>query len=219
MSVKGVRFDMDGVLVDNMWMHILVFERFLSQWGVSDIAAKLTARAGMGNDEIISDLLPAEVIEKMGLTQLGVDKERLYRQMYAEDIKPVEGLIDFLKELKSKGIKCAVGSSGCRENVEFVIKSCGLESYFDALVYSDLVTRCKPDPQIYLKAMELLGVSGQEAVVFEDAKVGVTAARRAEVKTVVGVATTLPAETLEKESDVDVVISDFTQILQHPIFN
>lgn len=210
---------MDGVLVDNMWMHILVFERFLSQWGVSDIGAKLTARAGMGNDEIISDLLPPEVIEKMGLAQLGVDKERLYRQMYAEDIKPVEGLVDFLKELKSKGIKCAVGSSGCRENVEFVIKSCGLESYFDALVYSDLVTRCKPDPQIYLKAMELLGVSGQEAVVFEDAKVGVTAARRAGVKTVVGVATTLPAETLEKESDVDVVISDFTQILQHPIFN
>lgn len=219
MSVKGVIFDMDGVLVDNMWMHILVFERFLSQWGVSDIGAKLTARAGMGNDEIISDLLPPEVIEKMGLAQLGVDKERLYRQMYAEDIKPVEGLVDFLKELKSKGIKCAVGSSGCRENVEFVIKSCGLESYFDALVYSDLVTRCKPDPQIYLKAMELLGVSGQEAVVFEDAKVGVTAARRAGVKTVVGVATTLPAETLEKESDVDVVISDFTQILQHPIFN
>ncbi|MFR9649496.1 MAG: HAD family phosphatase [Rikenellaceae bacterium] len=213
MTIKGVIFDMDGVLVDNMWMHILVFEKFLLRWGITDLKAKLTSLAGMGNDEIMIELLPEEVIEKVGLKQLGVDKEALYREMYAESIEPVEGLVDFLKELKANGVKCAIGSSGCRENVEFVINSCGIAEYFDALVYSDLVTNCKPDPEIYLKAMEMLGISGDEAVVFEDAKAGILAARRAGVTKVIGVATTLSRDTLESETDADLVIDNFTQNL------
>ncbi len=219
MNIKGAIFDMDGVLVDNMWMHILVFEKFLGQWGITDLKQKLTALAGMGNDEIMTELLPPDVIQKVGLKQLGVDKEALYREMYAKDIKPVEGLVDMIKWLKSQGVKCAVGSSGCKENVEFVVKSCGLEEYFDALVYSDLVENCKPAPDIYLKALELIGVSGDDAVVFEDAKAGIIAARRAGVKRVVGVATTLPFEVLESESDADIIVKDFRDMDNNPIFN
>ncbi len=210
--MKGVIFDMDGVLVDNMSTHEEAFGIFCQKYGVDNWLEILRRSAGMGNDEIMRAIIPAEIIEKVGIDALSFEKEALYREIYEKTIKPVDGLVDFLESLKSQGLKIAVGSSGCKLNVEFVLEKCGITKYFDALVYSELVTRCKPDPEIYLTAISKLGLEASECVIFEDARAGIIAAHAAGVERVVGVATTLTREVIEQECDVERVIESYKEI-------
>ncbi|MFI3247950.1 MAG: HAD family phosphatase [Rikenellaceae bacterium] len=211
--IKGVLFDMDGVLVDNMEIHIKAFEKFCENFNIDNISEKIYKCSGMGNDQIMHIVLPADVVAERGVPALSAEKEALYREMYADSITPVAGLIELLKELKAKGIKCAVGSSGCKENVEFVLKECGIGEYFDALVYSDLVSHCKPDPEIYLTAAKLLGLDPSESLVFEDAIVGIESARNAGVAKVIALSTTISAEEIRQRSDADEIVTDFRELL------
>ncbi len=207
--IKGVIFDMDGVLVDNMAIHQEAFAKYCAQYNITGLREIIDRCSGMGNDEIMREVFSREVIEEKGIPQLAYEKEALYREIYAPVIKPIEGLKEFLESLKAKGLKIAVGSSGCKLNVEFVLRACNIEEYFDALVYEELVTKCKPDPEIYLTAISKLGLKAEECIIFEDAKFGIRAARAAKVAKVIGVATTLTADTLRTETDVDEVIDNY----------
>ena len=170
---------MDGVLVNNTQAHVKAFEIFCERYGVEDWQHKLQTAFGMGNDDIMRLILPEEIIREKGMKALGEEKEAIYREVYAPEIRPVRGLVELLEELRRRGIRCAVGSSGCRENVDFVLSNCGITDYFSCIVSGDRVTRCKPDPEIYLLAAEGLHLPSAECLVFEDARVGITAARRA----------------------------------------
>lgn len=204
---------MDGVLVDNMDIHREVFALFCARYGVDDWRTKFERVAGMGNDEIMAMLMPAELIAERGIKSLGDEKEALYREVYAATITPIAGLKELLASLKAEGKLIAVGSSGCKENVEFVLNSCGISEYFDALVYSDLVTRCKPDPEIYSMAISLLGLEPKECLIFEDAIAGITAAKRANVAKIIAITTTYDRETLERESDADQIIDRYAEVI------
>ena len=118
------------------------------------------------------------MIREKGLAALAEEKESIYREIYAPEIVPMPGLTDLLQRLRDAGIRCAVGSSGYKPNVDFVLEKCRIEPYFDARISGDMVSRCKPDPEIYLTAAAALGLTAAECVVFEDAPAGIEAARR-----------------------------------------
>mgnify|MGYP001768641411 CR=1 FL=1 len=158
---------MDGVLVNNTQAHVKAFEIFCERYGVEDWQHKLQTAFGMGNDDIMRLILPEEIIREKGMKALGEEKEAIYREVYAPEIRPVRGLVELLEELRRRGIRCAVGSSGCRENVDFVLSNCGITDYFSCIVSGDRVTRCKPDPEIYLLAAEGLHLPSAECLVFE----------------------------------------------------
>ena len=210
--IRGVLFDMDGVLVNNTQAHVKAFEIFCERYGVEDWQHKLQTAFGMGNDDIMRLILPEEIIREKGMKALGEEKEAIYREVYAPEIRPVRGSVELLEELRRLGIRCAVGCSGCRENVDFVLSNCGMTDYFSCIVSGDRVTRCKPDPEIYLLAAEGLHLPSAECLVFEDARVGITAARRAGAGRIVALATTLPRHTLATQTEADVVIDDFASI-------
>ncbi|WP_418983918.1 HAD family hydrolase [Alistipes sp.] len=210
--IKAALFDMDGTLVDNTPAHLRAFEIFCARYGVMDWQQKLANAYGMGNDDIMRLILPEAVIRRKGLQALSEEKEAIYRELYAPEIHPVKGLIGLLERLRAAGIRCAVGSSGCKANVDFVLEKCGLKPYFEARISGDRVTRCKPDPEIYLTAAAALGVRPAECVVFEDAKAGIESARRAGAGRIVALATTLDRATLETETDADPVVDDFDGI-------
>ena len=210
--IRGVLFDMDGELVNKTQAHVKAFEIFCERYGVEDWQHKLQTAFGMGNDDIMRLILPEEIIREKGMKALGEEKEAIYREVYAPEIRPVRGRGELLEELRRRGIRCAVGSSGCRENVDFVLSNCGITDYFSCIVSGDRVTRCKPDPEIYLLAAEGLHLPSAECLVFEDARVGITAARRAGAGRIVALATTLPRHTLATQTEADVVIDDFASI-------
>ena len=201
---------MDGVLVDNTAVHVEAFGLFCRRYGVTDWEQKLASAYGMGNDDILRLLLPAGLIRSRGLRALAEEKEALYRSLYAPTIRPVAGLRELLAALHDLGLPCAVGSSGPRANVDFVLDACGVRPYFTAIVDGDRVARCKPDPEIYLSAAAELGVRPSECLVFEDAPAGIESARRAGVGRIVALATSLPAEEL-RASAPDRIIADFTE--------
>lgn len=209
---RAALFDMDGTLVDNTQAHIRAFEIFCARYGVTGWKEKLSQAFGMGNDDIMRLIMPAEVLRERGLASLAEEKEAIYREIYAPEIHPVEGLVALLESLRAAGVRCAVGSSGCRANVDFVLEKCRIGEFFDARISGDRVTRCKPDPEIYLTAAAALGMSPADCVVFEDAKAGIESARRAGAGRVVALATTLPREVLERETDADVIGATFADL-------
>ncbi len=209
---KAALFDMDGTLVDNTLAHMRAFEIFCARYGVTGWKEKLSQAFGMGNDDIMRLIMPAELIRERGLASLAEEKEAIYREIYAPEIRPVKGLVPLLESLRAAGVRCAVGSSGCRANVDFVLEKCRIGEFFDVRISGDRVTRCKPDPEIYLTAAAALGMAPAECVVFEDAKAGIESARRAGVGRVVALATTLPREMLKRETDADVIGETFADL-------
>ena len=197
--IKAAIFDMDGTLVDNTPYHIRAFEIFCERYGVTDWREKLPRGFGMGNDDIMRLIMPEETIRTKGLAALGDEKEAIYRRIYAPEIRPVEGLRDLLGRLHAAGIRCAVGSSGCKANVDFVVERCGIAEAFDVRISGDRVGRCKPDPEIYLTAAEALGVAPAECI--------------AGAGRIVALATTLPAEALAREKGIDAIVPTFRRLL------
>ena len=212
--IKGVIFDMDGVLVDNRDAHIEAFEIICRKYGVPFDREKFMPTFGMTNDLILERLMP-EVIKTTDWKKIAVEKENIYREIFERTIAPAKGRVDFLKALKKEGYKTAVGSSGNTPNVNFVLDRCGIAGYFDAIANGDMITRGKPDPEVYLLAAKKLELAPGECIVVEYAPVGIRAARSAG-ESVVAIASTFRREDL---SDYDILIDDFTQITPEDIRN
>ena len=207
--IKGVIFDMDGVLVDNMKVHIEAFAELARRYHITESPCKdFSTLNGRGNDDVIRALIPADVVDKYGVEELGKEKEALYRQIFEATIAPTNGLVALLEQLAAEGIPCAVGSSGPKENVEFVLDRCHIAPYFKARISGDMVTKCKPDPEIFLTAAEQLGVAPEECLVFEDAVSGIMAAQSAGMK-VVALTTTHTSEQLLSRVTPDLVVPNF----------
>lgn len=207
--LRGAIFDMDGTLVDNSAVHVRAFALFCERYGVSDWQEKLQSAFGMGSDDIMRMILPETVIRERGLKALADEKEAIYREIYAPEIRPVEGLRELLEALRAVGVRCAVGSSGCKQNVDFVLEKCGIAEFFDVVISGDMVTHCKPDPEIYLTAAHELGLQPAECAIFEDAKAGIEAADRARAGRIVVIATTLAPDVIRTETAADLIVEDF----------
>lgn len=209
--VKGVIFDMDGVLVNNMSVHFEAFAAMAERYNLTaEEGVDFTHLNGRGNDDIIGALFPPHIIAEKGVEALAAEKEALYREIYAPKIAPVAGLRELLAEICNAGLRCAVGSSGPRVNVDFVLDRCAIEPYFDVRISGDMVTRCKPDPEIFLTAASRLGIAPEDCLVFEDAKAGIAAAKAAGMK-VIALTTTHTREQLSP-AEPDLIVPDFTEV-------
>ena len=206
--IKGVIFDMDGVLVDNRDIHIDAFVIFCKKYGCELSRVELLEHFGKGNDEIIPVVLPKHIIDEIGIDALADEKEAIYRDIYASTIQPTSGLVEFLKDLRVNEIVTGVGSSGQSDNVNFVLDKCGIAPFFTAIANGDMVTKCKPDPEVFILASKLIGVKPEECVVIEDSFAGIEAARAAGMK-VIAMATTYTQEELKSRSDFDLIVDDF----------
>jgi HAD superfamily hydrolase (TIGR01509 family) len=184
----GALFDMDGVIVDNGRYHVLAFAEWCREQKVDFDQAYFEANLfGKQNGDIFRSLLGHELPpDEVWIQHL--HKEALYREVYADHRKPVDGLIEFMKDLKNHGFGLAVATSGPPENVAFVMEGIGAEGLFDKIITSDDVTRGKPDPQVFLLAAEKLGLPAGRCVVFEDSVAGAQGAAAAGAA-LVGVAT------------------------------
>jgi HAD superfamily hydrolase (TIGR01509 family) len=130
--------------------------------------------------------------------------------MYRPHIKPIAGLIELLREAKKAGIKCAIGSSGCRENVEMIIEGLGIADLIDVSISGSDVTHGKPHPEIFIKAYEDLGLKAEGCVVVEDAVNGIVAGVAAGCKCI-AVTTTSSAETLT-EAGASMCFADYSTV-------
>jgi beta-phosphoglucomutase len=208
-------FDMDGTLVDNMGFHTRAWSAFVAAHGMPMSDEELHRKMGGTIDEVIRSIFGDELIEEE-VVRLGAEKEALYRQMYAPHLSPVPGLLAFLKTSSQLGIRRAIATSGPRLNMEFTLAGLDLDAPFDVTLCGDDVTRGKPDPEIFLRAAEMLQVAPEKCLVFEDSPVGAEAARRAGMQ-ILALSTTYPAAVLAANPAVLRVEADFVDLRPHEL--
>lgn len=206
-SDYGFIFDMDGTLVDNMKYHTDAWQQMLRENGVEmDAGEFLIKTAGRTNREIIPQIF-ADISEER-LAELGDRKETLYRELFLQHRRPVDGAVEFLEASRELGVKMAVATAAPMANVEFILDGLDLRHFFEAVTTAADISNGKPDPEIFLRSAEKLGVEPRHCLVFEDALNGFEAAHRAGMKSI-GIATVNPVERILQLDSVVEAHGDF----------
>ncbi len=175
----AVLWDMDGTLVDSEEYHWLSWRDIMATEGVAITHEQFLKTFGQRNDSILPLWLKAGTSAEH-MERVGDSKEELYRKLVHQgDLKPLPGVMEWVRRLREQGWRQAVASSAPRKNIEVVLEVIGLAGFFDALVSAEDVTAGKPDPQVFQKGAERLGMPASRCIVVEDAAPGVEAARRA----------------------------------------
>ena len=210
-------FDMDGTIVDNMSFHTASWITFFQRRGQDiDADAFFRATAGRQGKEIIRSYL-GEHLDDAAVLALNQEKESVYRELYAPHRKTVDGFDDLIDQAKLRGVALAVATAAPDANITFTLDGLDVRRHFDAVVGAADVARGKPHPDVFLLAAQRCGVAPEHCIVFEDAPLGVEAARRAGMKAVV-LSTTLPAEAFAEFDNVLHIASDFSQLTIDELF-
>jgi beta-phosphoglucomutase len=175
-ELEAVIWDMDGVLADTASYHFLAWRETFAKRGIKFTDEEFKRGFGIRNDAIIRNVL-GEEISQDEIEVIAQEKEAAFRRLIAENIKPIPGAIERLKELHERGIKMAIASSTVMENIQLIVSSLGTAKYFKAIITGHDVTEGKPSPQVFLLAAQRLGVAPENCLVFEDAIAGVKAAK------------------------------------------
>ncbi|MFZ0391359.1 MAG: HAD family phosphatase [Calditrichia bacterium] len=204
----AVIFDMDGVIVDSNPYHKKAIRHFNKKYDISLSDHELENKVfGRTNESWLREVFGKDLSDKR-LKELEEEKESYFREIFAADIKPLPGLLPFLRSLQEAGIPAAVASSAPEKNVSFTLERTGSVKYFKLIVNGDSVTHSKPHPEIYLKTAGKLNMAPEHCIVFEDSLSGVQSAKRANCR-VIGITTTHSKEDLK---EADKTIADFHEI-------
>jgi beta-phosphoglucomutase len=210
MQRPGVIFDMDGVLVDSAEAHQRAWEQLGCEVGTPFTAALFQQTFGQRNASIIPLWLGARgtrAITAERLDELAGRKEALYREFVRQGVVRIyPGVSTLLSQLRTLGARVAIASSGPRANVSLLVDTIGVRAVVDATVASEDVTRGKPEPEVFLKAAEQLGVDPPRCAVIEDSTHGIAAAKRAGMLAVAVLTSTAPAMLLA--TGADLIVAD-----------
>ena len=200
-------FDMDGVLIDSGAHHRNAWRALLDELGVAPAPPEFwRLTIGRPAEEAVPLLLGRHV-SAAEARHLALRKRDLYGEFAARGLQSIPGVLGFVDTLARAGIPRAVGTSASRGDVETLLNDLGLRRYFDVIVTADDVRFGKPDPAVYLEAARRIGEPPAACVVFEDALVGVQAARRAGMRAI-GVTTAHTADEL-RAAGAETTIADF----------
>ena len=217
MRARGVVFDLDGTLVDNMELHTQAFAGFMERHGRPPLDDAQRGRLdGKRNTDIFPELFGRD-LPREELLALADEKEALYRALSRGRLVPLAGLDRLLNLLAESGIRVAVATSGPADNVRHTLAELGLAGRITDIVRGDQVPRGKPYPDIFLAAAAAIGVPPGECLAFEDSPSGVTAARAAGMLCV-ALTTSFSAEAFRAAGAApDQLVPDFEAFLAGPM--
>ena len=178
MAYKALILDLDGVICFTDHYHYLAWKSLADELGVhfdEHINNRLRGVSRMASLDIILEKYakPLSTDEKEALATKKNDRYReLLGKMSTADLSDEVKLT--LDALRQRGLKLAIGSSS--RNAPMILSHIGLEGFFDAISDGNNITRSKPDPEVFIKAVEMLGLAPSVCLVVEDAKAGIEAA-------------------------------------------
>ncbi len=206
MSFKGAIFDLDGVIVDTVPLHFKAWQKMFSEYGkeftFEDYKKKVDGIPRINGAKAILGKLPQEELERAASKK----QEYFLEFLEKEGVKVYQSTLNLIKELKEKGIKIAVVSSS--KNCRYILKKANIEDLFDVIITGLDIKKGKPDPEIFILACKNLGLKPSECIVFEDALLGVEAAKNAKMWCV-GIDRYNNPERLKK---ADLIVSDLKEV-------
>ena len=202
----GFIFDMDGVVIDSNPYHKIAWGKFLSGQGIPCddelFDNVLSGRTGPTSLRMLfGEELPEEKLERF-LEEVDTNYQTILRD--TEDVMPIAGIHEFLDQISSNGYRLALATSAPTLNIELGLQKLKLENRFEHIVGKVDVTHGKPHPEVYLTALERLGLPARNCIVFEDSRNGVLAASAAGLNIVV---TTNGYTEKEDVSDGDIIVT------------
>jgi beta-phosphoglucomutase len=178
MRIHGCIFDLDGVLVDTAKYHYLAWKRLADQLGILFTEEDNERLKGVSRMDSLG------IILEIGNLDLSAEKKLEYAALkndwyvnYISTMTPDEilpGCREFIQELRDSGIRTAIGSAS--KNTPMILERTGIRDLFNAVADGNIVSKAKPDPEVFNIAAELIGIEPAECVVFEDAIAGIRAA-------------------------------------------
>ena len=209
--IAGIVFDIDGTIIDSMPYHNRSWPVMLERHGFGDRQVELVRNsAGRTGVELMRELFGADLSDERAHALVD-EKEEIYRAMFRPHFREVRGFADFARAARAHGLKLALGTAGDAKNIAFALDNLGMHGFFDAAVGAPDVARGKPEPDIFLEAARRMGIAPAECIVFEDAPLGIEAARRAGMLAV-AVTTSEPAHRFDALAHVIHVAADFRDI-------
>lgn len=178
MKFKAIIFDLDGVICFTDEYHYRAWKALADRLNAPfdrTINNRLRGVSRMASLEIVLETYTGPELSEEEKAALATEKNEMYRESLKE-MSPADlsgEVRETLNALRAKGLKLAIGSSS--KNTPFILKQIGLEGYFDAVSDGNNISRSKPDPEVFLKAAEFLGMDPADCLVVEDAVSGAEA--------------------------------------------
>jgi beta-phosphoglucomutase len=206
-EIKGLLFDLDGVIVDTAKYHYLAWKDLAIELGIPFNQKDNERLKGVSRRQSL------EIILEIGHIEMSEEEKEKYctkkNKVYLEYIYKLKedevlpGVNKFLREARNKGYKLALGSAS--KNAGLILSKLNLMEAFDVVIDGTKAEKAKPDPKVFLLGAKELGVSKEACIVFEDAKAGIEAAHNGGMKAVgIGTKENLP--------NADICISGFEDI-------
>lgn len=184
---KGAIFDMDGVIVHTERYHYKAWKRLAEELGFyfkEEDNERLKGISRMASLDILLEVGGCQsfnTVEKEAMAE----KKNIWYKEYLYEMTPdelVEGVQSFIMNLRDKGIKIALASAS--KNAPIILDKLAIRDLFDAVIDGNVISKAKPDPEVFIKAAEAIGIPCQDCVVFEDSEAGIEGALRAGMGTV-----------------------------------
>jgi HAD hydrolase, family IA, variant 3 len=211
-NIKACIFDLDGTLVDSMWMWPEIDKEYLGRFGIEYDDNLKNEIDGISFHETA-----VYFKNKFGISdsieKICKDWEDMAYDKYKYEVKEKRGCQKFLEQLKSKGIKMGIATSNKRSMVDVVLESLGMKNFFEVITTSDEVKKGKPAPDVYLTTANLLNVEPKHCLVFEDVVAGIIAGKSAGMK-VCAVEDDFTREVRQRKKELsDYYIDDYSELL------
>ena len=175
---KAVLFDLDGTLVDSMWMWKDIDMEYLGKYGITLPPELQEYIEGMSFSEVSAYFKEAFGI-KESLEEIKSEWVSMAKYKYTHEVPLKPGALRFLKHLKEQGIPMGIATSNSRDLLNAVLESLEISPYFDCCMTSCEAGAGKPAPDIYLKVAKILKTEPKDCLIFEDTPAGILAGNRA----------------------------------------
>ncbi len=182
--LKAVIFDMDGVIIDSESLHIEVVLDILKGLDIVLSYNDITGYIGISNSYMWGELIGRYGIRKTVSELIDIQHVMNIEVLDSHEDIAMPGIIELLEEIKNSGLKTAIASSSTIDYIDAVVDKLGIARYFDAIISGEQVARGKPNPDIFIRAAELLDVRPAECIVIEDSDNGIRAAVDAGIRVI-----------------------------------
>ncbi|MFA5432346.1 MAG: HAD family phosphatase [Candidatus Paceibacterota bacterium] len=205
--IKGIIFDMDGVLTDNKEQDFTAWKRLFADFGLDLNFEGYKSFTGMKGEAIVLKYIRPEAKGDEATILTRRKEEYFIEEIKKIKIEPTKGVERLLNDLKKNNIKMGIGTAAMEFKANAILEELGIKDFFEILVSAEKVKNGKPDPETYLKVAEYLNLKPEECIVIEDAPNGIEAAKNGGIKCI-AITTTHEDSELRK---ADKIIDSFDE--------